>query len=45
MAAVPFEGTVMDCPETEIAERFHGLEPVTLCYYDWESVKRFWQDR
>jgi hypothetical protein len=82
MAAVPFEGTVLDCPETEIAERFqdynfilpacnvqlifyrrscckrilvklllneketliHGLEPVTSCYYDWESVKRFWQD-
>ena len=23
----------------------HGLEPATLCYYDWESLKRFWQDR
>lgn len=82
MAAIPFEGTVLDCPETEIAERFqdynfilpacnvqlvfyrrpcckrilvklllneketliHGLEPATLCYYDWESLKRFWQE-
>lgn len=83
MTAVPFEGTVLDCPATDIAEQFqdynficpacnvqlvfyrrccsnrilvklllneketliHGLEPVTLCYYDWESVKRFWQSK
>ena len=83
MTAIPFEGTVLDCPEREIAEQFqdynficpacnvqlifyrrccskrilvklllneketliHGLEPVTLCYYDWESVKRFWRDK
>lgn len=83
MTAVPFVGTVLDCPETEIADRFqdynficpacnvqlifyrkccskrilvklllneketliHGLEPVTLCYYDWDSVKRLWQEK
>ena len=83
MTAVPLVGTVLDCPETEIADRFqdynficpacnvqlifyrkccsrrilvklllneketliHGLEPVTRCYYDWDSVKRFWQEK
>lgn len=83
MAAVPFEGTVLDCPDTEIAELFqdynyiypacnvqmvfyrwqcgkrilvkfllneketliHGLAPVSGCYYDWDSVKRFWKKR
>ena len=83
MAAVPFEGTVLDCPDMEIPELFqdykyiypacniqmvfyrrncgkrilvkfllneketliHGLAPVSGCYYDWESVKRFWKKR
>ena len=83
MAAIPLEGTVLECDEMQMLEQFqdfnfvcpacnvqlvfyrrncsspilvkfllneketliHGLAPQTGCFYDWNTVKRFWSDR